>query len=339
MSTIKGVEIMKEYHVAIVGATGLVGQTFIKVLEEYHFPVKSIRMLASSRSAGKKIIFNHQEYVVEELNEHSFEGIDLALFSAGGEVSKKYAPIAVAAGARVIDNSSAWRQVEGIPLIVPEVNFADYKWNKLIANPNCSTIQSILPLKALEDAFGLSRVVYSTYQAVSGSGQKGKNDLIQTLNGEEGTFYPYNISQTCIPEIDVFMDNGYTKEEMKMVWETRKILHRPDLAVSATCIRVPVLNSHGVSIMCELKSDATLEAVKEALQAFEGIKVLDDGAHHVYPTSIVANGTDLVYVGRIRSDLSKPNSFLLYCTADNIRKGAAANAVQIASRLAQLDEI
>lgn len=330
---------MKRYHVAIVGATGLVGQTFLKILEEYNFPISTIKMLASKRSAGKTIVFKNQEYIVEELTEDSFEEIDLALFSAGGDVSKKYAPIAIKAGARVIDNSSAWRQDETVPLIVPEVNFSDYHLNKLIANPNCSTIQSILPLKALDDAFGLSRVVYSTYQAVSGSGQKGKNDLLLTRNGEKPQFYPYDISQTCIPEIDVMMDNGYTKEEMKMVWETRKILHRPELPVSATCVRVPVLNAHGVSILCELKKKATVEEVKRALASFEGIHLLDDLANHIYPTSIAANDTDLVYVGRIRPDLSSSNGFLIYCTADNIRKGAAANAVQIASRLAELDEI
>ncbi len=330
---------MKEYNVAIVGATGLVGQTFIKVLEEYDFPTKEIKFLASSRSVGKKIIFKNKEYAVEELKEDSFRGIDLALFSAGSEVAKHFGPIAVEAGARVIDNSSCFRQDKNIPLIVPEVNFSDYKLNKLIANPNCSTIQSIIPLKAIADAFGLKRVVYSTYQAVSGSGQKGKNDLLRTLNGEKPEFYPYDISKTCIPEIDVFLDNGYTKEEIKMVNETRKILHLPNLAVSATCIRVPVLNSHGVSIMCETEKEASVEEVKSVLAAFENIVVLDDGKKHIYPTSIVANGNDKVYVGRIRKDLSCRNGLLLYCTADNIRKGAAANAVQIASRLAKLDEI
>lgn len=328
---------MKTYNVAIVGATGLVGSTFLKVLEEYNFPIKNLKLLASARSAGKKVFFKGNEYIVEELTENSFEGIELALFSAGGDVSKKFAPIARAAGARVIDNSSAWRNDPEIPLIVPEVNINDYSINKLIANPNCSTIQAILPLKALDDAYGLKRIVYSTYQAVSGSGQKGKNDLIKTLNGEEPEFYPHNISQTCIPEIDVFLDNGYTKEEMKMVNETRKMLHKPNLAISATCIRVPVLNSHGVSIMCEMENDFNLDEVRKVLANFENIVVLDDGKNHIYPTSLVSNGTDKVYVGRIRRDLSCPNGLLLYCTADNIRKGAAANAVQIALKLVELD--
>lgn len=330
---------MKDYNIAIVGATGLVGTTFIKVLEEYHFPVKSIKFLASSRSAGKKIEFCGIEYQVEELKEDSFDGVDLALFSAGGEVSKKYAPIAISKGCRVIDNSSAWRQDDSVPLIVPEVNFSDYKMNKLIANPNCSTIQSILPLKAIHDAFGLTRVVYSTYQAVSGSGQKGKEDLILTGKGNLPTFYPHDISQTCIPEIDSFLDNGYTKEEMKMVNETKKILHAPELLVSATCIRVPVLNAHGVAIMCETKKEISVDSARKVLSEFENIVVLDDGKNHIYPTSIVANGTDKVYVGRIRQDISSNNGLLFYCTADNIRKGAASNAVQIALKLAQLNEI
>lgn len=330
---------MKEYNVAIVGATGLVGSTFIKVLEEYQFPVKSIRMLASSRSAGKKVLFCGKECVVEELTENSFDGIDLALFSAGGETSKKFAPIAVAKGCRVIDNSSAWRQDPTIPLIVPEVNFEDYTLNKLIANPNCSTIQSIIPLKALDAAFGLTRVVYSTYQAVSGSGQKGRDDLLSTLEGNEPSFYPHNISKTCIPEIDAFMEDGYTKEEVKMVNETRKILHKPNLPVSATCVRVPVLNSHAVSILCETEKEASVEEVRKVLSQFENIVVLDDGKNHIYPTSVISNGNDKVYVGRIRKDTSCKNGLLIYCTADNIRKGAAANAVQIALKLAKLDEM
>ena len=240
---------MKKYNVAVVGATGLVGTTFLQVLEEYDFPINNLKLLASARSAGNKVLFKGIEYTVEELTEESFKNVELALFSAGGDVSKKFAPIAVKAGARVIDNSSAWRNEPEIPLIVPEVNLEDYTLNKLIANPNCSTIQAIIPLKALDDKYGLKRVVYSTYQAVSGSGMKGKNDLINTLNGLEPQFYPHNISQTCIPEIDVFLENGYTKEEMKMVNETRKMLHKPNLPISATCVRVPVLNSHSVSVI------------------------------------------------------------------------------------------
>ena len=330
---------MKKYNVAVVGATGLVGTTFLQVLEEYDFPINNLKLLASARSAGNKVLFKGIEYTVEELTEESFENVELALFSAGGDVSKKFAPIAVKAGARVIDNSSAWRNEPEIPLIVPEVNLEDYTLNKLIANPNCSTIQAIIPLKALDDKYGLKRVVYSTYQAVSGSGMKGKNDLINTLNGLEPQFYPHNISQTCIPEIDVFLENGYTKEEMKMVNETRKMLHKPNLLISATCVRVPVLNSHSVSVMCELENEFDLEEVKTILANYPGIKLADDPKNHVYPTSTLANGTDLVYVGRVRRDLSCQNGLMLYCAADNIRKGAASNAVQIALALAKNDLI
>ena len=330
---------MKKYNVAIVGATGLVGTTFVRVLEEYRFPVAELRLLASCRSAGKKMVFNGKEYVVEELKESSFDGMDLALFSAGSAVSKQFAPIAVQKGCLVIDNSSCWREDPSVPLIVPEVNLNDYPLNRLIANPNCSTIQAMLPLKALEEAFHLKRVVFSTYQAVSGSGQKGKEDLLRTRDGFQPQFYPYDISKTCIPEIDVFLENGYTKEEMKMVHETRKILHHPDLPVSATCIRVPVLNSHGVVVCCEAEKKMSKASVSEVLSRFENIVLLDDGKKHLYPTSLVANGTDQVYVGRIREDLSVDNGIVFYCTADNIRKGAAANAVQIALKLAELDKI
>lgn len=330
---------MKEYNVAIVGATGLVGSTFIKVLEEYKFPVKSIKMLATAKSAGKVLKFMGKDVVVEELTNDSFKGVDLALFSAGGDASKQYAPIAVKAGCRVIDNSSAWRMDSLVPLIIPEVNFEDYKLNKLIANPNCSTITALLPLKALDDTFGLTKINYCTYQAVSGSGQKGKNDLIGCLNGEEPKFYPHNISLTCIPEIDVFLDNGYTKEEMKMVNETRKMLHKDDLLISATCIRVPVLNSHGVSVECELEKEFTLDEVRKVFADFENVVVVDDGKNHLYPTSELSNGNDKVYVGRIRKDLASKNGLLFYCTADNIRKGAASNAVQIALKLAMIDAI
>ena len=326
---------MKEYKVCVVGATGLVGQTFLKVLAEYHFPISELKLLASSRSAGKVISFEGQDYVVEELTKESFDGYELALFSAGGGVSKEFAPIARAKGLTVIDNSSAWRQDPEIPLVVPEVNLEDTVLNRLIANPNCSTIQSIIPIKALADAFGVTKVNYSTYQAVSGSGQKGKEDLMRTENGEAPQFYPHNIAQTCIPEIDVFLPDGYTKEEIKMINETRKILHQPDLRVSATCVRVPVANSHGVSMTVELAKDFTLEEVEKVLAAFPGIIVANDNARHYYPTSTLANGQDNVFVGRLRRDYANDNSVLLYCTADNIRKGAAANAVQIALAMAK----
>lgn len=324
---------MKKYNIAIVGATGLVGSTFLEVLKEYNFPINNLRLLASKRSAGKIINYCGVDYIVEELNEDSFEDIEIALFSAGGDISLKYAKIATSKGAWVIDNSSAWRNDDEIPLIVPEVNFSDYKMNTLIANPNCSTIQVMLPLKALDDKYGVNRVFYSTYQAVSGSGIKGVNDLNDCLKGQTNSFYPYDISKTCIPQIDVVSDENYTKEEMKMVWETRKILHKPNLLVSATCIRVPISNSHGVSVMCELDKDFDLVELKTCLAEFVNIKVVDDLSSNLYPTSLLSNGNDYVYVGRIRKDLGSKNGVLFYCTADNIRKGAASNAVQIAMKL------
>lgn len=326
---------MKKYNVAVVGATGLVGGTFLKVLAEYQFPIKNLRLLASSRSAGKVIAYCGKDYVVEELTETSFAGIDIALFSAGGEISKIYCPIAAKSGAVVIDNSSAWRNDPTLPLVVPEVNPQDIRNKGIIANPNCSTIQAIIPLKALDDQYGLKRVVYSTYQAVSGSGMKGVNDLERTLKGEKNEFYPHEIAKTCIPEIDAFLENGYTKEEMKMVNETRKMLHKPELAISATCIRVPVPNSHGVSVMAELDKEFRVEDVRELFANYPGLKLVDQPLEHLYPTSILANGNDLVYVGRIRRDLSSPKGILFYTVGDNIRKGAASNAVQIAKYIVE----
>lgn len=323
-----------KYNVAIVGATGLVGSTFLKVLSEYQFPINNLKLYASSRSAGKEIIYNGQPYYVEDLQQATFEGIDIALFSAGAGISKEYGVLAEKAGAYVIDNSSAFRMDLDKALIVPEINPDDYKGkSKIIANPNCSTIQVVLPLKALDAAFGLKRVVYTTYQAVSGSGQKGINDLQGTLKGEKPAFYPYDISKTCIPQIDSFLDNHYTNEEIKMVNETRKILHQPNLLVSATCVRVPVANSHAVAVMCDLDKSCTLEEVFEVLRKAPGVILIDDIKKSLYPLSTIATGTDQVYVGRIRKDLSSENGILFYTTCDNIRKGAASNAVQIAEYL------
>ncbi|MDR0298284.1 MAG: aspartate-semialdehyde dehydrogenase [Streptococcaceae bacterium] len=323
----------KLIDVCVVGATGLVGSTMLKVLEEYDFPVGRLKPLASARSAGKKNSFKGQEYTVEELTEDSFDGYELALFSAGAGVSGTFAPIARARGLLVVDNSSRWREDAALPLIVPEINLEDATKNRLIANPNCSTIQSVLPLKALQDAFGLKKVHYATYQAVSGSGQKGVDDLRRTKAGEAPQFYPHNISLTAIPEIDVFLEDGYTKEERKMENETRKILHLPELPVSATCVRVPVENAHGVEISVTLDKAFTLDAVRDVLAAFPGIVVVDNGATHDYPVSPLATGNDSVYVGRLRRDTAEENGLLLYTVADNIRKGAAANAVQIAQAL------
>ncbi len=331
---------MKKYNVAVVGATGLVGSTFLKVLKEYDFPINELTLFASSKSAGKEIEYNGKMHIVKELKEGCFEGIEIALFSAGGEISTKWAPEAEKSGAVVIDNSSAWRMAEDCSLIVPEINIDDFgKGRKIVANPNCSTIQSVLPLKPLKEKFGLKRVIYTTYQAVSGSGQKGKNDLARTLKGEKPEFYPYDISKTCIPHIDSFLDNGYTKEEIKMVNETRKILHLPNLPVSATCVRVPVANSHAVCIVAELEKPFTLDQIREAFASQEGIVVLDDPKNNIYPVATISNDNDAVYVGRIRKDLSCENGIVFYCVSDNIRKGAAANAVQIAKKLVNDDKI
>ena len=331
---------MKKYKVAVVGATGLVGSTFLKLLWEYKFPIETLTLFASERSAGKKVAFGDGELTVQKLEEGCFDGIEIALFSAGGKVSEQWAPEAEKSGAVVIDNSSAWRMVKECALIVPEINLDHFDTaRKIVANPNCSTIQSVLPLKPLQDNFGLKRVVYTTYQAVSGSGMKGKNDLANTLKGNAPEFYPYNISETCIPQIDVFTDNGYTKEELKMVNETRKILGTPNLPISATCVRVPVMNAHAVSVMVELEKPFTLEEVRKAFEAQDGIKVLDKPEESIYPVSTVANGNDLVYVGRIRKDLSCENGLLFYCVSDNIRKGAAANAIQIAKALIKAEKI
>ncbi len=329
---------MKKYDIAIVGATGLVGSTFINVMQEYGIEPKNLYLFASARSEGKAITYMGKEYICHDIEATEIPKVDFALFSAGASVSKIYAPKFVEKEAIVIDNSSYWRMDEACPLIVPEINLDDRKNGNLIANPNCSTIQSILPLYYLDLEFGLKRVFYSSYQAVSGSGMKGKNDYKNAINGGECTFYPYNISKTCIPEIDVFLDNGYTKEEIKMVNETRKILHKPDIPVSATCVRVPVENSHAVSIMAEFEKPITVEAAWECLRGKPGIKLTDDVKNHVYPVSTLANGTDDVYVGRIRKDLSCENGLLLYTVGDNIRKGAAANAVQIMTAIMKENE-
>ena len=323
---------MKKYDVIIAGATGKVGQTFLKVIEEYNFPINRLKLLASARSVGKEFTVLGKTYAVEELTAEAFDGYELAFFSAGGDMSKKFSPIAREKGVTVIDNSSAWRMDETIGLVVPEINIEDALQNKIIANPNCSTIQSVIPLNALKP-FGIKQVGYTTYQAVSGSGQKGSEDLERTKRGEAPQFYPHNISDTVIPEIDVFTDNGYTKEELKMIFETRKILHLPDLPISATCVRVPIANGHGVMVQVQLSQSFELSEIRAAFEQQEGIIVLDNGSAHEYPTATVANGTDTVYVGRIRKDLAIENSLLFFCYADNIRKGAASNAVQIAVKM------
>ncbi len=323
---------------AIVGATGLVGQTFLKVLEEKNLPIDKYTLFASKRSKNTIINYMKKDYIVNELTATSFteNHFDYALFSAGSEISKTYSPIAAKSGTIVIDNSSAFRMVQDVPLIVPEVNFSDvYNHNNIIANPNCSTIQAVVALKPLYDKYGIKRIIYSTYQAVSGAGQSGIEDFYITQNGGNPCKFQYSIYNNCIPQIDVFMENGYTKEEMKMIEETKKILNDDTIDITATCVRVPVLNSHAESINVELKNEFNIENIKKELKKAEGIILLDDIQNNIYPINSISNNTDNVYVGRIRRDYSNKNSLSLWVVADNIRKGAAANAVQILEKLIQ----
>lgn len=327
---------MKKVNLAVVGATGMVGRTFLKILKERNFPIENLYLMASKRSAGTILEYDGKEYIVEELSEHSFDKpIDIALFSAGGSTSEKFAPIAAAHGVIVIDNSAQWRRDPEVPLVIPEVNPEDIKWNHgIIANPNCSTIQAIAVLKPLDDKYKIKRVVYSTYQAVSGAGVAGWSDLENGLKGESPKKFPHQIAGNCLPHIDIFMDNGYTKEEMKMIWETRKILHNEELKVTATTVRVPVFSSHSESINVEFeKPIGDIKEIKELLASAPGVVLTDDPANNVYPLALDATGTDEVYVGRIRRDESVENGINLWVVADNIRKGAATNAVQIAEIL------
>ncbi|MGV3025550.1 aspartate-semialdehyde dehydrogenase [Clostridium thermobutyricum] len=321
------------YNVAIVGATGNVGRKFLEILAERNFPIKNLYLYASKRSAGKKMTFKGNEYTVIETCKENIEDkeLDFALFSAGGDTSLEFAPIFSKTGAVVIDNSSAWRMDPKVPLVVPEVNPEDIKWhNGIIANPNCSTIQAMPVLKAIDDAYGLKRVIYSTYQAVSGAGMQGIKDLEDGLKGVEPKKFPYPIAGNCLPHIDVFLENGYTKEEMKMIEETRKILHNPDLKITATTVRVPVLNSHSESINLELNKEFEVSDIISLLNTAKGVVVYDNIEELKYPTPLSVTGKDEVYVGRIRRDFSIDNGLNLWVVADNIRKGAALNAVQIA---------
>ena len=334
---------MKNYKLAIVGATGVVGRTALSVLEEKNFPNFEYHLFASKRSSGKKIRFMKKDYTVNELKEDSFDsGFDYAIFSAGGETSRKFAPIAANKGCTVIDNSSAFRMDDNIPLIVPEVNsdkILNYKG--IIANPNCSTIQAVTCLKPLDEKYNIKRIVYSTYQAVSGAGSKGIHDLengIKSYISNYETTYPLEkfplpIFSNCLPHIDVFLPNGYTKEEEKMINETRKILKRPNLKITATTVRVPVFNSHSESINVEFENDFDLKELVEALKNYPGIILQDDPEYNVYPLATKASGHDEVFIGRIRRDESVPYGINFWCVADNIRKGAASNAVQIVKKL------
>ena len=332
----------ERYNVAIVGATGAVGEQMREVLEEREFPVGELRLLASKRSAGQFLPFRDQNIRVDILDEDSFEDIDIGLFSAGGSVSAKFAPIAVAAGAVVVDNTSQFRMEPDIPLVVPEVNakeIANYNAHGIIANPNCSTIQMVVALKPIHDAARVKRVVVSTYQSVSGAGRRAMDELGQQVgalfNGREvkKEKFPHQIAFNCIPHIDVFMDGGYTKEELKMINETRKILNEPALAVTATTVRVPVFCSHSESVNVETEKKLTAADVKALLREAPGVIVADEPENNVYPMAIDAVGKDATFVGRIREDNSIPNGLHLWVVADNLRKGAALNAVQIAEIL------
>lgn len=336
---------MKKYNVAIVGATGAVGHELMKVLAERDFPINELKLLASARSEGKILQYRGEDLVVHEAKPESFENVDIVLF-AGGSISKTLAPEAVKRGAVCIDNSSTFRYDPEIPLVVPEVNPEDVDWhNGIIANPNCSTIQMVVALKPLHDAYGLKRVVVSTYQAVSGAGKEGMDELQQQMedivNGKELKVekFQYQIANNLIPHIDVFQDNDYTKEEMKMTWETQKMLHSTDIKVSATAVRVPIFRSHSEAVSIETEKPVDAAEAREILRNAPGIIIQDDIQNNVYPMPFYTSDTDEVYVGRIRKDISCENGLCFFVVADQIRKGAATNAVQIAQLLVEKDMI
>ena len=333
---------MKGFKVAIVGATGMVGQEFIKVLEQREFPMSTTRLFASDRSAGKKLKVNGNEIEVEETSPDSFKGMDLALFSAGADISKQFSPLAARAGAVVVDNSAAFRMDPQVPLVVPEINPEDIKEHKgIIANPNCSTIQMVVALYPLHKVNPIKRIVVATYQSVSGTGSAAVEELTEqsklVLGGKSVTprVYPYQIAFNVLPEIDIFLENGYTKEEWKMVEETRKIMHAPEIAVSATCVRVPVFIGHSEAVQAEFTEPISVDEVRRILAKAPGVKVMDDPAARLYPRPVLAAGTDDVFVGRIRKDASHPRGIAMWVVADNIRKGAALNAVQIAETMVE----
>jgi len=333
----------KLYNVAVVGATGAVGRTMLSILEQRKFPVDNLYLLASERSAGEKITFNNKQYMVENLADFDFSKADIGLFSPGASVSAVYAPKAGAAGCVVIDNTSQFRYQSDIPLVVPEVNahaLAQYTNHNIIANPNCSTIQMMVALKPIQQAVGIKRINVCTYQAVSGTGKKAIDELAgqtaKLLNGKEADVevYPRQIAFNVIPQCDIFMDNGYTKEEMKMVWEARKIMEDDDIQVNPTCVRVPVFYSHSEAVHIETKEHISAEAARALLENAPGIKVMDTRENGGYPTPI-GQGTDHdeVWVGRIRQDISHPNGLNMWIVSDNLRKGAALNSIQIAEVL------
>ena len=334
---------MSQYNVAVVGATGAVGEALIEILEKRNFPVAQLFLLASERTAGTKVMFKNKSVMVTDLAEFDFSQVQIALFSAGGSVSAEYAPKAAAAGCVVIDNTSHFRYDDDIPLVVPEVNperVADYTKRNIIANPNCSTIQMLVALKPIHAAVGIKRISVATYQAVSGAGKTAVNELAkqtaELLNGREAVaeVFPKQIAFNVLPQIDVFMENGYTKEEMKMVWETQKIFGDKELLVSATCVRVPVFFGHSEAVQIETKSFLDVKDARELLENARGVTVIDEHKDGAYPTAVSESaGQDAVFVGRIRQDISLSNGLSLWVVADNVRKGAALNTVQIAEEL------
>jgi len=334
----------KLFNVAVAGATGAVGNQLIACLEDRDFPVKNLKLLATRRSAGRKLRFKGEEIPVEELTGSSFKGVVIGIFSAGVAISEKYAPVAAKDGCVVVDNSAAWRMDPDVPLVVPEVNphaVAKYSDKGIIANPNCSTIQMVVALAPIHRKVGIKRIVVSTYQAVSGTGKKAIDELYNQTKAilnflePEKKVYPHRIAFNCLPHIDVFLENGYTKEEMKMVDETKKILENDSIGITATTIRVPVFFSHSESINVETDRPITPDEVRTLLENAPGVKVVDDPSKNLYPMAIDAAGRDETFVGRIRADESVPNGINLWVVSDNIRKGAATNAVQIAEILAQ----
>ena len=333
---------MKALNVAVVGATGLVGQEFIKVLQQRQFPMASIRLYASDRSAGKRVYVGHQEIAVKETGPESFQNVDIALFSAGSDISRHFSPVAARSGALVVDNSAAFRMEPNVPLVVPEVNPGDIRQHQgIIANPNCSTIQMVVALYPLHKVNPIKRIIISTYQAVSGTGAAAMEELTTqaklALEGQNVVphVYPHQIAFNLLPEIDVFLDNGYSREEWKMVDETRKIMHAPDIAVSATCVRVPVFVGHSAAVNVEFAQPMTPEDARRILATAPGVRVLDDPTVSLYPQPWLSAGSDDVFVGRIRTDASDTKSLVMWVVADNLRKGAALNAVQIAEEAAR----
>jgi aspartate-semialdehyde dehydrogenase len=334
----------KLFNVAVAGATGAVGNQMITCLEERDFPIKNLKLLATARSAGRKMRFKGEEIPVEELTDQSFKGVDIGIFSAGGATSERFSPVAAADGCVVVDNSAAWRMDPEVPLVVPEVNphaVSGYAKKGIIANPNCSTIQMMVALAPIQKKVGIKRIVVSTYQAVSGTGKKAIDELYNQTKAmlnfiePEKKVYPHRIAFNCLPHIDVFLENGYTKEEMKMVHETRKIFEDATIGITATTVRVPVFFSHSESVNVETREPITPEEARALLEKAPGVKVVDDPSQNLYPMAIEAAGKDETFVGRIRADESIANGINLWVVSDNIRKGAATNAVQIAEILAQ----